>query len=213
MDTFLTLQMDVRDRLDSSLLDTFYSTSRIQRALNTALTGAADRLGATSARRRYMKRISDLSLVSGADGTWDDVNLKWTLPITFRRPYRIGRTSTEIAEVKHEDEFSAYGANGYMVIGRELWLTANTDPDGLEVFYYYKPAKMVLDADEPDWVEGYEEYLVLRAAALLMPKGDIYNPEQTLRAAALLWSDILIAARQSTLPATINSRRTSEDWG
>lgn len=210
MQTLAELQASVWDWLDSASDDPFFPEARVTAALNTALRGAADRLGSTNARRRYMKRVADLS----ADATFDPATSVWALPADFRRPFRLVRSGTPITEVQSEDAFGTFGTDGYMVVGRELWLTTNTDASGLEVYYVYAPAALATSDDTPDWIEGYEEYLAVRAAGMLIGKGDTGNPQALLQQAQLMWPDIVMAARQSSLPGTITSKRGAylENW-
>lgn len=205
------LKTDVWDRLGSSSTDPFYPAARVIDALNTALTNATDRLSSTTARRRYMKRIADLSAVGAS---FNATTLVWTLPTDFRRPLKLVRDTTRIEEVEREEDFNHYGTDGYMVIGRELHLTKDTIAKDLEVWYVYKPPALAVDGDTPDWVEGYEELLVLEAAALLLPKAEMGDPTGTALMATRMWPQVVMAARASALPANINQsvRPYGEHW-
>lgn len=202
MDTLGNLKARVWNELDSDASDPFYPEARVVEALNTALVEAVDRLTATGARRRYMKRVPDLSLEAGFDAT----RLVWSLPANFRRPFELHRGVTLVSEVRSERDFSTHGPDGYLVVGRELWLTEGTDPRKLEVWYFYMPDPLRVDDDRPDWIEGYEEYLVKKAAALLLSKGDVGDSELKHREADRMWPAIIMAARSSALPTTIRKR-------
>lgn len=210
METLQTLQDDVWDRLGSERGDPFYPEGRVTRALNTALTQAADRLAATAARRRYMKRVPDLSSATGftaATGVW-------ALPADFRRPLKLVRNQQRIEQVDREEEFGSWGVDGYMVIGRELHLTKDTDPTDLEVWYVYTPPALVQQSDKPDWVEGYEEYLAIEATILLFPKAEMGDPAGSLLLAQRMWPQVVMAARAAALPTNINQtvRPYGEHW-
>lgn len=210
MKTLAELRAVVWDLLDSDENDDFFPASRVDDALNTALAGAAARLGATNARRRYQKKVADLS----ADAGFDAAALSWALPADFLRPVSLKRRGFPLHEVKDSEDFSTYGADGYEVVGRTLYLTEGTDASGLEVRYVYAPARMTANDSTPDWIEGHEEYLALRAAALLIRKGDTGDPTTMLDQANMLWPDVVIAARQSSLPGEITSPRGAymEEW-
>ncbi len=210
MKTLEELREDVRDRVDSDEDDTFFPDRRIDAALNAALFEAADKLGMTVARRRWMKRIADLN----EEDDFDAETLIWELPEDFRRPFLIKREHTPVKEVADERKFSDHGVDGYMIMGRQLLLTEDTDPVGIEVYYVYKPATMTADDDTPDFVEGYEEYLVARAAATLCGKADTGDPKVHLDDAARLWNGLMFAVRNSAMPGNIRRARDpyEEDW-
>jgi hypothetical protein len=208
VETLQQLRARVRDLIDSDDDDDFHLPEQIDTALNDALIQTADRLCGTVARRRYMKLTPDLSQATGySDGVW-------TLPAGFRRPFKLERAGTEIPEVRSEEEFST-ATDSYLVVGRELWLSGGTDAGGLCVWWFYAPDRMVDPTDTPDFVEGYEQFLALRAAARRIIKGDTGKADALLQQAADVWPDLLIAARQSTLPARMRgmtSGPTSWIW-
>lgn len=210
METRSQIRARVQDLLHIQSTDLFHTPSQIDTAINDALLQAVDRLAATTARRRYMVRVPDLSVDPGLDTN----TLAWTLPDNFRRPFKLVRERTEIEEVEREEDFDLFGVDGYMVIGRELLLTEDTDPSKLVVWYIYTPPKLVNDTDTPDWVEGYERFLSLEAAAVRAVKADVESPAVYRNEAAGIWPYLLIAARQSAFPSKMRSEQqpAGETW-
>jgi hypothetical protein len=209
VDNLGLMKAAVWDMIDSDESDPYHTATQVTRALNDALITTADRLCATVARRRYMKRIADLA----GDEDFEEGTGVWTLPDDFRRPFALHRNTAKIIECQ-EHEFSTFGADGYIVVGRELILTEGTSADDLEVWYFYTPPVMSGDDDVPDFIEGYEQYLVLLAAARRSRKGDTADASGFLQEASMIWPDLLAAARQSSMPSTIRSVRGAhgEDW-
>lgn len=212
MKTLLQLREGVYDRIDSdgSDADDFFPESRITDAINAAIQETVDNLAMTIARRRWMARVADLS----ADGDYDDTTKIWSLPSNWRRPYLLQRDQTPIKEVTDESRFSSFGQDGYIIIGQELWLTEDTVAEDLEVWYIRKAAELVNDNDVPDFIEGYDEFLICRAAAIAVGKADSGNPKPHIDEAGRIWKSLIMAARNSALPSV--QRRGSgahgEDW-
>lgn len=212
MKTRAELRAGVYDRLDSDGedADDFYPSSRINDAIDAAVDEAVDRLAMTVARRRWMKLVPDLS----ADVDYDADERKWTLPDDWRRPFLVQRGTVEIEEVPDERQFTSFGQDGYMIVGQELWLTADTVAEDLEVWYIRRAIPMEDDDDTPDFVEGYDEYLIARAAAIAVSKADAGDPQPHIDEAARLWKSLIFASRNSAFPA--KKRRGSapygEDW-
>lgn len=211
METLAQIRARVRDLIDSDTDDEFHTSAQIDAAINDVLIQTADRLCGTVARRRYMTRTADLSALDGSG--FDASTLIWTLPANFRRPYKLVRDGEMILGLEKEEDFSVSPADRYLIVGRELWLTEATVTTDLEVWYFYMPARLAADADEPEFVEGYEAYLALRAAARRLIKGEQGDPKALNEEAAMLWADLLIAARASALPSVIRSRDAQgEHW-
>lgn len=205
--------MRVYDRLDTKDTDPFYPTSRVTNAINLALMEAVDELAMTVARQRWMKRIADVSSVSGATGTWDEPTLTWTLPADFRRPWILQRDNTDLFPVDEKD-FAAYGGDGFLILGNQMLFTEGTISEGIECFYIYKPATLSGDSDTPDFIEGYEEFLAIRAAMSLIIKGDTGDPSSMREEAKSIWHSLIKGARRSPLPASIRKNRgaNGENW-
>lgn len=210
METLAQIRARAQDYLDVADTDTFFTKARVDAAINDALIQAADRICATVARQRYMKRVPDISLASG----WDGSKLSWTLPDDFRRAFKLKRDATTEITYVQEDRFDFFGANGYTIIGRELMLSPDTNPSGLVVLYFYSPPRISGDSDKPDWIEGYEDFLALKAAARLAVKGQVHDPQVFHAEADRMWPDLLIAARTTPMPSSIRSERGAhmEDW-
>ena len=206
MKTLLELRELAWDLLDSGPTDPFHPSVRVNDALNAALADAVDRIVATVGGSRYLSVIRDVE----ADPTFDPDTLTFPVPANMLRPVNITRSSSGQDLVAEADPASFVRREGgaYIYVDGLLQFSEGTNMTGIDIWYYRAPDTMEEDTHTPDWIEGKERYLVLRACEERMLKGDAGNPQGFMVMADRMWPGVIAAARAtSTRTATI--RRTS----
>lgn len=202
MKTLQEIRNDVWEILDSSSSDAFHPPDQIDSAINHALRSAFDNLLLIGAAGRWLTVARDVANTP----EWDDQSNSWELPQDFVKLVSVKQNNTLIPEAVDIHDFNV-SRRKVLLLPDALEFSDGVNLANLDVYYIRRPAELVADTDEPEWFEGKEPYLVLKAAEYRLLKGDAGDPRMFAAQAQMMWRGIMAAARRNSNDVAVIRRR------